>query len=336
MEWIVYACQKQNNSIAFAISYAFVNSRKMEKVKPAVDFDWTLMRSFLAVLDAGSLLGAARRLQQSQPTLGRHIQMLETQLGTALFERTGRGLTPTVASREIAEHARAMQDAAAALQRELSRSSSDLTGSVRLTASQTVATYLLPPLIGKLRKEAPEIQIELVASDEVKNLLRREADIALRMVRPEQESLIARKVGTLALGTYASRKYLKAHGTPTTAIDLLHHQLIGYDRVLTILQGFSAFGETVNRENFAFRTDDNVVQWEALRAGLGIGFVADFLAKADRTVARVLPDLHIPELPVWLTTHREIHGNPRIRRVYDFLATELATFLASDASLRCN
>ena len=304
----------------------------MEKVKPTIDFDWTLMRSFLAVLDAGSLLGAARRLQQSQPTLGRHIQLLEAQLGTALFERTGRGLTPTVAAREIAEHARAMQDAAIALQRELSRSSGDMTGTVRVTASQTVATYLLPQLIAKLRKETPEIQIELVASDEVKNLLRREADIALRMVRPGQESLIARKVASLTLGTYASKKYLKAHGAPTDAINLLNHQLIGYDQVTTIVNGFRAFGESVSRENFAFRSDDNIVQWEAVRAGLGIGFVAEYLAKTDRTVARVLPDFHIPDLPVWLTTHREIHGNPRIRRVYDFLAAELATVLVRDAS----
>ena len=282
------------------------------------------MRSFLAVLDAGSLLGAARRLQQSQPTLGRHIQVLEAQLGTALFERTGRGLTPTQAAREITEHARAMQGAADALQRELSRSSQDLTGTVRLTASQTVATYLLPPLIAKLRKVTPEIQIELVASDQVKNLLRREADIALRMVRPEQDSLIARKVASLGLGTYASAKYLKTHGTPSNGKDLLDHQLIGYDQETTILKGFRSFGETISRDNFSFRTDDNIVQWQAVRAGLGIGFVADYLAKTDRSVKRVLPNLQNPELPVWLTTHREIHGNPRIRRVYDFLATELA------------
>ncbi len=301
----------------------------MAQTKPTVDFDWTLMRSFLAVLDAGSLLGAARRLQQSQPTLGRHIQVLEAQLGTALFERTGRGLTPTDAAREITDHARAMQGAADALQRELSRSSTDLSGTVRLTASQTVATFLLPPLIARLRKVTPEIQIELVASDQVKNLLRREADIALRMVRPEQDSLIARKVASIGLGTYASGKYLKAHGTPSSAKDLLNHQLIGYDQETTILKGFRAFGESISRDNFAFRTDDNIVQWQAVRSGLGIGFVADYLAKTDRSVKRVLPDLRIPDLPVWLTTHREIHGNPRIRRVYDFLASELAI----DASL---
>ncbi len=324
MESIVRVCQKQNNSIAFAISYAFLNIKKMRILEPATDFDWALMRSFLAVLDAGSLLGASRRLKQSQPTLGRHIQLLEAQLNTALFERTGRGLTPTNAAQEISQHARAMQGAADALQRELSRSSADLTGTVRLTASQTVATYLLPRLIAKLRELTPEIQIELVASDEVKNLLRREADIALRMVRPEQDSLIARKVASLGLGTYASARYLKAHGTPSKATDLLNHQLVGYDQDLTILKGFHRFGETISRENFAFRSDDNIVQWQAVRAGLGIGFVANYLAKTDRSVKRVLPDFQIPDLPVWLTTHREIHGNPRIRRVYDFLASELA------------
>jgi DNA-binding transcriptional LysR family regulator len=298
------------------------------QAKTAFDFDWALMRSFLAVLDAGSLLGAARRLRQSQPTLGRHIQVLEGQLGTALFERTGRGLTPTLAAREIAEHARTMQGAADALQRELSQSSGDLKGTVRVTASQTVATYVLPKLIAKLRDETPEIQIELVASDQVKNLLRREADIALRMVRPEQDSLITRKIAEISLGTYASAKYLSLHRAPIDVAELLNHQLIGYDQDTTILQGFRAFGETISRDNFCFRTDDNIVQWEALRAGLGIGFVADYVAKTDVTVTRVLPEHNIPNLPIWLTTHREIHGNPRIRRVYDFLADELSTVVS--------
>jgi DNA-binding transcriptional LysR family regulator len=289
----------------------------------ATEFDWALMRSFLAVLDCGSLLGAARRLQQSQPTLGRHITMLETQLGVALFERTGRGLTPTAAARDIADPARGMQGAADALQRTLSNSGSDLQGTVRLTASQSVAAYLLPPMLAQLRAETPEIQIELVASNEVKNLLRREADIALRMVRPTQESLVTRKIATLGISAYAHSRYLRKHGAPAAPRDLLGHQLIGDDQIATIINGFRAFGQAVTREHFALRSDDHIVQWQALRAGLGIGFVADYLAKTERGVVRVLPNLTIPALPVWLTTHREIHGNPRIRRVFDFLAAQL-------------
>jgi DNA-binding transcriptional LysR family regulator len=292
-----------------------------------VGFDWALMPSFLAVLDAGSLLSAARRLQQSQPTLGRHVALLELQLGTALFERTGRGLTPTVMAQQIAEHARSMQAAAEALQRSMSMSSQVLTGSVRLTASQTVASYLLPPILTEMRRELPEIQIEVVASNEVKNLLRREADIALRMVRPEQESLITRKVATIGLGAYAHTSYLKSRGTPIAPRDLLAHELIGYDLDNSIVQGFRALGESVSREQFALRSDDHIVHWQAVRAGFGVGFISHNVAATDRRVKRVLPQLRIPELPVWLTTHREIHGNPRIRAVYDFLAERIATAL---------
>jgi DNA-binding transcriptional LysR family regulator len=312
-----------NNLIAASLPSMPTKSPIEPALLPTTHFDWTLMRSFLAVLDAGSLLGAARRLKQSQPTLGRHVSVLEAQLGCALFERTGRGLSPTAAARDIATYARQMQDAADALQRSLSRQSQHLAGTVRLTASQTVAAYLLPPLIAKLRKASPEIQIELVASNEVKNLLRREADIALRMVRPVQESLVTRKIATLALGTYAHVHYLRRHGTPRTPQDLLQHQLVGYDQETTIIDGFRAFGVGVTREHFAFRSDDNIVQWQAIRAGLGIGFASDYLAKRDRSVMRILPELAVPTLPVWLTTHREIHGNPRIRRVFDFLADNL-------------
>ena len=292
----------------------------MATKKLALDFDWTLMRSFLASLDAGSLLGAARSLKQSQPTLGRHISALEAQLGVALFERTGRGLLPTVAALGIATHARQMQANADALQRALSQNSVDLVGTVRVTASQTVAAYRLPALFAKLRAEAPEIQIELVASNEVKNLLRREADIALRMVRPDQASLITRKIATIDIGAYAHKRYLKAHGTPLTSKALFHHQLIGFDQDRTIIDGFRGYGEAITRDNFALRSDDHIVHWQAIRAGLGIGFVAHYLAKTDASIVRVLPELKIPPLPVWLTTHREIHGNPRIRRVFDFLA----------------
>lgn len=292
----------------------------MNATPSAADFDWALMKSFLAALDAGSLLGAARRLKQSQPTLGRHISLLEAQLGVALFERTGRGLAPTAAAVAIAAHAREMQANADALQRALSTRSVNLAGTVRVTASQTVAAYRLPAILAKLRDEAPEIQIELIASNEVKNLLRREADIALRMVRPDQHGLIARKIASVGLGAYAHQRYVKLHGAPASPRALLKHQLIGSDTDPTIIDGFRGFGESISRENFALRSDDHIVQWQAVRAGLGIGFIADQVAKLDSSVVRVLPTLKIPPLPVWLTTHREIHGNPRIRRVFDFLA----------------
>ncbi len=285
-----------------------------------VNFDWSLMPSFLAVIDAGSLLGAARQLQQAQPTLGRHIDALESQLGVSLFERTGRGLVPTERALAIAGFARGMQAQADDLSRSLSQLATQTAGTVRITASQTVAAYALPPLLAELRAAAPEIQIELVTSNEVKNLLRREADIAIRMVRPEQSGLIARKIGDVQLGAFAHKKYLKKRGTPKQPADLFSHDLIGFDQDDSMLRGFRNFGVDIDKTAFALRSDDHIVHWQGVRAGLGIGFVAEYVGRQDASVVRVLPTMPLPPLPVWLTSHREIHGNPRIRRVFDFLA----------------
>ncbi|MBL8309620.1 MAG: LysR family transcriptional regulator [Burkholderiales bacterium] len=293
----------------------------MKTASPA--FDWSLLPSFLAVIEHGSLLGAARVLKQAQPTLGRHIDALEQQLGVSLFERTGRGLVPTAQARAIAEHARGMQASADALSHTLSGAEQVARGSVRLTASQVVAAFALPALLLQLREEAPDIQIEVSTSNEVKNLLRREADIAIRMVQPTQGSLIARKLGEAHVGAFAHKRYLKRAGTPTQPTDLLAHPLIGFDSDETMLLGFRRLGAEVTREHFVLRSDDHILHWEALRAGLGIGFTATWLAERDPALVRLLPELGIPPLPVWLTTHRELHGSPRIRVVFDFLAEAL-------------
>jgi DNA-binding transcriptional LysR family regulator len=286
-------------------------------------FDWHLIRSFLAALDAGSLLGAARKLNTSQPTLGRHIAELESQLGLVLFERTGRGLIATAAALQLADSARAMEAGALQLARSVSGSQSRLSGTVRITASQPVACYVMPPILAAMRRELPDIQVELEASNTVSNLLRREADIALRMVRPEQATLVAKKIGSVCVGVYASIDYLVRRGTPLKPTDLLAHDLIGYDKIEDILRGFRGFGYPVSREAFALRSDDLIVQWQAVRAGLGLGFLADYMVRADPGVQRVLPAMQLPELPMWLTVHREIRTSPRIRAVFDFLAKSL-------------
>ena len=283
-------------------------------------FDWRLIQSFLAVLEHGSLLGAARALQSSQPTMGRHIADLEAQLGVVLFERTGRGLQPTATALRLATSARAMEAGALQLAHGVSSAQMGVRGSVRITASQPVACLLLPPLLLQMRQALPDIQVELVASNDVTNLLRREADIALRMVRPDQSSLVARRIGTVALGAFAHRDYLRRRGVPRQPTDLLAHELVGNDRNEDILRGFAALGYPVGREQFAFRTDDLMAYWQAVRAGLGIGFVAHYMARTDPEVQPVLPMLKPPPLPIWLTVHREIRTSARIRAVYDFLA----------------
>ena len=285
-----------------------------------ISFDWRLIQSFLAVLEHGSLLGAARALQSSQPTMGRHIADLEAQLGVVLFERTGRGLQPTATALRLATSARAMEAGALQLAHGVSSAQMGVRGSVRITASQPVACLLLPPLLLQMRQALPDIQVELVASNDVTNLLRREADIALRMVRPDQSSLVARRIGTVALGAFAHRDYLRRRGVPRQPTDLLAHELVGNDRNEDILRGFAALGYPVGREQFALRTDDLMAYWQAVRAGLGIGFVAHYMARTDPEVQPVLPMLKVPPLPIWLTVHREIRTSVRIRAVYDFLA----------------
>ena len=286
-------------------------------------FDWSLVRSFLAVLEKGSLLAASRDLQLSQPTIGRHVAELESQLGLVLFDRNGRGLLPTEAAYHLAESARIMQSGADQLARNVLGADLGASGTVRITASQPVSCYVLPPLLAQMRLSLPDVQVELVASNEVSNLLRREADIAVRMVQPEQASIIARRVGKVTLRACAHQDYLRRRGVPRQPSDLLAHDLIGGDRNDDTLKGFAAQGLVVGREQFAFRADDLIVVWQAVRAGLGVGFVSEYLIRSDPAVIPVLPKLKIQPLPVWLAVHKEIRTSKRIRAVYDFLADAL-------------
>lgn len=291
-------------------------------------FDWQLVRSFLAVLEAGSFTGAARSTGAHQPTLTRHVAELEAQLGTPLFERTGRGVVPTGAAMAIVGAARQMQAGATALSATISGRREHLGGTVRITTSQVAAAYLLPPLLAELQAAEPSIQLELVASNRVDNLLRRDADIAVRMARPSQGSLLARRIAEIPVGAYAHRRYLEAAGVPRTPAELLSHRLIGHDTDDIIVRGFASLGMTVPRERFAIRTDDHVAYGRLLAAGAGIGFVACYNAATWPGVVRVLPGLRIPPMPCWLAVHREIRGNRSVRHVFDFLAASLPRRLA--------
>lgn len=286
-------------------------------------FDWTLVRSFLAVIDAGSLIGAARRLGAQQPTLSRHVAEFEAQLGVPLFERTGRGLTPTAAALAIADAARQMKAGADALSRTLEAQRHSTAGTVRISSSQVVATWLLPPVLTALREAEPDIVVELIASNQLSNLLEREADIAVRMVRPQQGAVITRKLADIPITAAAHASYLARAGTPNKPEDLLRHHLVGYDRDDTILRACARLGMAVTREHFAVRTDDMVVYGQLVAAGAGIGFVAAYTLRNWPGVHAVLPKLRIPALPCWLAVHREVHGSLVVRRAYDFLAATI-------------
>jgi DNA-binding transcriptional LysR family regulator len=313
-----------NNTLIQQNCYAIMNTKTAPtRVAERQAFDWGLMQSFLAALEAGSLLGAAKRTGQTQPTLGRQIAQLESQLGVVLFERTGRGLAPTEAAHRLAEGARAMQTGAQQVRAALDEASGSLAGTVRITASRTMAYALLFDCVAVVRAALPEVAIDVLASDEVHNLLQREADIAVRMVEPDQMTTIASRVGVLALGAFAHERYLARRGTPQSPADFLQHDLIGHLANREVEQGFAAYGIELPARAIAVRTDDYLTQWCAVRAGLGIGFVSVLLAKRDANVRQVMPETPLPGPTIWLVTHREMRTNPRIKAVYELLGEEL-------------
>lgn len=288
------------------------------------DFDWNLVRSFIAVARAGSLSGAVRATGISQPTLGRHIGELEAGLQVTLFERQRRGMALTDTGRVLFERAKGLEREAAAFSLAATGRSSEIAGTIRISASEIVAHYILPEIIARLKREEPALEIELVSSNEVQNLLIRDADIAVRMVEPTQGELITRKVNDMAIGCYAATGYLEQAGKPGTADDLFDHAIVGYDRNDLLIKSIRALGYQVDRHSFAIRTDAQVAHWKLIEAGAGIGFAANAIASGQPGVERILPELPTGSIPMWLTAHRELRTSRRVRRVYDFLADHLA------------
>lgn len=288
-------------------------------------FDWNLIKTFLAVLDAGTLSGAATATGSSQPTTGRHIDELEALTGLVLFERGRSGMMPTPNALALAAEARAMRSGADAFAMAAAGRDTAVEGTIRITASEVVSTYFLPDMLVALAEEEPALEIELVASDSVQNLLSRDADIAVRMVRPVQNDLITRKVNEAAMGAYAHRDYLAKHGTPRTLDEIFSHRIVGQDRGDLILRGMAALGVTCDRSAFAFRTDHPIASWQLLRAGAGIGFAQVAIATRAPELVPILPDLHIEPLPYWLCSHRELRHSAKVRRVFDYLSEQFSS-----------
>ncbi|MES2823614.1 MAG: LysR family transcriptional regulator [Pseudomonadota bacterium] len=285
-----------------------------------INFDWSLIQVFLAVVEHGALARAAEAIGATQPTLSRQLAILEAEIGAALFTRSARGTVLTAAGEALVLPAKQMQVAAQALQLAATSQSQSLKGTVRITASETTCAYMLPPMLISLRKKYPEIQIEIVASSEIDNLLEREADIAVRMTKPVQDTLVTRHLGDLKMGGYASKDYLTKKNIPFSPENFPHFDWIGYDKNPSIINSTRALGIQLTRESFALRCDNKLVCWQAVIEGMGIGFGFSILAKDKPMLVRILPDDWIPDVPVWLTAPLELRSNPRIRAVYDHLA----------------
>ncbi|MCA3698360.1 MAG: LysR family transcriptional regulator [Brevundimonas sp.] len=285
--------------------------------------NWSLLQSFAAVVEAGSLAGAARKTGGSQPTMSRHMGMLEAALGVQLFDRTGVGLILTPTGVALYEEAKRMGDASKRIALSAAGQSEAIAGTIRISASETMAAWVLPSILTSLNQVEPEIAIELVSSDQTSNLLMREADIALRMFRPSQTELIARKVGSVKLGMYASRDYIARHGAPTSVADIVNHVLMSEDLQNDTLEGYRSEGINITRDGFSFRCDSRIVQWKMVLAGFGIGFIQTDVGDREPNAVRIFPEKTIAELPVWLTSHAQLRTSRRVRRVFDFIADEL-------------
>lgn len=290
---------------------------------------WELYRSFLAVVRERSLSGAARSLGLTQPTLGRHVAALEEALGVGLFTRSPAGLQPTASALALVPHVEAMSNAASALERTASGEAKEERGSVRVTASEMIGAEVLPSCLAAFRERHPQIALELVLSNRSEDLLRREADIAVRMVKPTQSALTARKLGILHVGLHAHPRYLATHGTPKTMAELQLHPLIGFDKVPSVRR-LPKLGIPLTRELFAFRCDSDIGQYAALCAGFGIGLCQLALARRDGLVP-LLPDIVSLEMGVWIVMHRDLKSSRRIRLLFEHLALHLQAHIAREA-----
>ncbi len=289
----------------------------------AVNFDWNRARAFLVTAEEGSLSAAARALGMTQPTLGRQVSALEKELNVALFERVGQGLILTPSGLELVEHVRAMGEAANKVSLVASGQSQSIEGSVCISASEVHAYFYLPKIIKKLRKIAPKINIEIIATNKVSDLRRREADIAIRNFRPTHPELIARKIRDEKAQLYATSEYIQSLTEPVTLTILNSAEYISFDSSGELMNGLNALGLNLNKTNFPIISENFLTHWQLVKQGVGIGIMPTDIGDSDPLVQRVTDDFPIIEYPIWLTTHRELNSSRRVRLVFDLLVKEL-------------
>jgi DNA-binding transcriptional LysR family regulator len=287
-------------------------------------FDWNQLNAFLETAETGSLSAAARKLGLTQPTLSRQVAAIERRLGVTLFERVGKSMALTPTGVDLLEHARAMGSAAEALSLAATGRSKAVGGVVSVSASDLIAVYLLPTLVRQLREQEPGIKIEVVATNALSDLLRREADIAIRNVKPEQPELIARLIGEATASFYASKEWVKTNGHPRTAKDSSQLSFIGSDRSGLFLRYLQQHGLPLSEANFSCYADHSAAHLALVCEGMGIGAMMDKIALDTPGIVRVLDEVPPIHFPMWLVTHRELRTSRRIRIVFEALAKGLS------------
>jgi DNA-binding transcriptional LysR family regulator len=290
----------------------------------SVRFDWNRARAFLVTAEEGSFSAAARALDMAQPTVGRQVAALEQELGVTLFERVGTSLELTAAGLDVAEHVRAMGEAATRISLAATGQATSVEGTVSITASEVIAAFLLPPILARLRVDHPGIELEIVASNQPRDLHRREADIAIRNFRTSQPDLVARKIRDARAHLYASPEYLERIGGVSSKEDLGRAELFAFDRTQVMIDGMAAMGLEVGRRQFPIVSENHLVQWELCKRGVGMCFMMAEVGDAEPRVQRVLPEVVQLPIPIWLVCHRELRTSRRIRLVFERIAEELS------------
>lgn len=288
---------------------------------------WDLYGAFLAVMQHGSLSAAARAMAVAQPTVRRQIEQLEAQLGVVLFTRAQNGLVPTEVAQATLPYAEAIAASARALVRSVSSPSDAERGTVRVTCSEIIGAEVIPGVLAVLRRAHPRLQIELALTNRSEDLLRRDADVAVRMIEPTQLSLLRRRAGQVELGLYAAPTYLAGRAPPRAPVDLLEHDLIGAERSRVTIEALALAGVSVTARDFALRSDSDIAQLAAVRAGLGIGVCQAPLSRAPVPLMRVLPALAYP-LDLWVVMHEDLRALRRVRVVFDHLVEHLSAYAA--------
>ena len=291
----------------------------------SVRFDWNRARAFLVTAEEGSFSAAARALNLTQPTVGRQVAALEQEFGVSLFERVGNSLELTDAGLELVEHVRAMGEAATRVSLSAAGQANTIDGLVTITASQLISAYLLPRAVARLRREHPGVEVEVVADNDIRDLRRREADIAIRNVQPTEPELVAKKIRDAVGYAYATHEYLERFGGPLTRERAAEAEFFGFGDIGGMLGYLHAIGMPLTEQNFPVRAADHLVQWQMCRQGLGICFVMEEVAASAPAVIKAITDMPPLPVPLWLVSHRELRTSRRMRIVFDVLAEELST-----------
>ncbi len=298
----------------------------------SINFDWNRARAFLVTAEEGSLSAAAKALATTQSTIGRQVSALEQELGVSLFEKVGRGLEITPSGLALIEHVREMGEAANRLSLLATGKSTNIEGSVAITASEAAAVLFLPPLLKELREAQPGIHIEIIASNDSSDLRRREADIAIRNVEPTHAELIARKLPSQPASFYATPDYLQMLGNPERLEDLADAHFVGFVDNAAYIEGLAQIGLKLSKANFPYSTQSHMVHWQLAKSGAAIGVMPNYLGDQEPLVKRIPVEIPAFEVQTWLVVHRELRTSRRIQVVYDFLAERLSEIFSAGAS----